>query len=162
MSSTAEALYRDQHFWIYDVCASILLAEMAAVAEQIPAEERSAWLADLEHQLRVHAIVGAEFGVPLDEWCGGHEEEFLALLATARCRLAERGAITAEQAAAWVVLDNRPILWRGQDVVDCEPIVACADALTAIIRGVYPQAPVGHWWFFGTSPEPLTIQMRQC
>ena len=87
MSSTTSAVYRDQHFWIYDVCASVLLGEMAAVAEQAPAEERSGWLADLEHQLRVHAIVGAEFGLPLDEWCDGHEEEFLALVTTARCRL---------------------------------------------------------------------------
>jgi hypothetical protein len=132
---------------------------MAAVASETPAAERSAWLADLEHELRVHAIVG-DLAIPLDEWCDGHEEQFLALVAEAGRRLAGRGPITAQQAAAWIVLDGTPILWRGRDLVDTDPIVAFADALTAIIRGTYPQAPPGEWWFFGFPGEVQTIQMR--
>jgi len=114
---------------------------MAAVAAQTPAEERSAWLADLEHQLRVHAIVGADFNVSFDDWCDGQEEEFLRLLATSRRRLAERGTVTTQEAAAWVVLDDRTIIWRG-GVLDCQAVVAFADALTAM-RGFPVLQPEG-------------------
>src|SRR5262245_22226650 len=96
---------------------------MAAVASETPVAGRSAWRAGLEHELRVHAIVGADFGIPLDQWCDGHEEQFLALVTEAARRLAGRGTITAHQAAAWIVLDGAPILWRGQDAVDTDPIV---------------------------------------
>lgn len=111
--------------------------------------------------MRVHAIVGANFEIPLGQWCGGHEEQFLSLLTEAGRRLAERGTITAQQAAAWIVLDDTPIIWRGQDAVDTNPVVAFADALAAIIRGTYPQAPPGQQWYFGHPGEVLTIQMRQ-
>jgi hypothetical protein len=56
-----------------------------------------------------------------DEWCDGHEQEFLAILAEAARRLAERGRITAEDAARWTVLDNHPIIWRGQEFEDTGP-----------------------------------------
>ena len=158
MSKTTSAGYHGFCFWVFDVCASILLAEMAAVASETPAAERSAWLSDLEHELRVHAVV-ADFAIPLDQWCDGHEEQFLAVATEAGRRLAERGTITAQQAAAWIVLDGAAILWRGQDAVDTDPIVTFADALAAIIRGTYPQAPPGHWWYFGRPGEVQTIQM---
>lgn len=76
-------------------------------------------------------------------------------------RLAGRGAITAWHAAAWTVLDGTPIIWRGQDAVDTDPIVTFAEALAAIIRGTYPQAPPGQWWCFGHPSQVQTIQMRQ-
>jgi hypothetical protein len=117
-------------------------------------------VSDLEHQLRVHAIVGASFAIPLDEWCGGHEDEFLALVAEAGRRLAGRGSITAQQAAAWIVLDGSPVIWRGQDHVDTGPVVAFAGVLAAIIRGTYPQAPPGCQWYFGHPGEVRTIQVR--
>ena len=132
MSRTTSGGYHGFCFWVFDVCASILFAEMAAVASKTPAAGCSAWLADLEHQLRVHAIV-SDFGIPLDEWCDGHEEQFLALVTEAGRRLAGRGTVTAQQAAAWIVLDGTPIIWRGQDVVDTDLIVTFADALAAII-----------------------------
>ena len=158
MSKTTSVEYRGFCFWVFDVCASILFAEMATVAAE-PAE-RPGWLAGLEDELRVHAVVGADFAVPLDRWCDGHEEQFLALVAEAGRRLAERGAITAQQAAAWIVLDSTPVIWRGQDAVDTGPVVAFAQALAAIIRGTYPQAPPGHWWYFGHPGGVRTIQMR--
>ena len=159
MSKTTSAGYHGFCFWVFDVSASILFAEMATVASKTPVAERSAWLADLEHQLRVHAIV-SDFAIPLDEWCDGHEEQFLALV-TEGLRLAERGTITAQQAAAWVVLNGTPIIWRGQDAVDTDPVVTFADALAAIIRGTYPQALPGQWWCFGLPGGVQTIQMRQ-
>ncbi len=90
-----------------------------------------------------------DFGVPLDDWCDGHEEQFLALVTEAGRRLAGRGTTTRQQAADWIVLDGTPIIWRGQDAVDTDPIVTCADAVAAIIRGTDPQAPPGQWWLFG-------------
>jgi hypothetical protein len=57
--------------------------------------------------LRVDAIVGASFAV-LDEWCDGHEDEFIALANQAGTQLAARGSITAQQAASWTVLDGTP------------------------------------------------------
>jgi hypothetical protein len=161
VSKTTPAEYHGLCFWVFDVCESILFAEMAALVGKTPADNRSAWLSDLEHQLRVHAIAGANFAIPLGQWCDGHEEEFLALVAEAGRRLADRGSITAQQAAAWIVLDDTPIIWRGQDAVDTDPIVAFAEALAAIIRGTYPQAPPGHQWYFGHPGEVRTIQVRR-
>jgi hypothetical protein len=160
VSQTTWTEYHDFGFWVFDVCASILFAEMAAVASETPAAERSAWLADLEHELRAHAVV-SDFATPLHEWCDGHEEQFLALVTEAGRRLAERGTITKQQAAAWIVLDGTPIIWRGQDAVDIDPIVTFADAVIAIIRGTYPQAPPGQWWLFGVPGGVQTIQMDQ-
>lgn len=159
MSKTTPAQYHGFRFWVFDVCESILFAEMAAVASERPGAERSAWLASLEHQLRVHAIVGADFEIPLDQWCDEHEEQFLALVTEAGRRLAERGTITAHQAAAWIVLGGIPIIWRGQDAMSTDPIVTFAQALAAIIRGTHPQAPPGQWWYFGHPGEVQTIQM---
>ena len=76
-------------------------------------------------------------------------------------RLAGRGTVTAQQAAAWIVLDGTPTIWRGQDAMDTDPIVTLADALTAIIGGTYPQASPGQWWCFGLPGGVQTIQMRQ-
>jgi hypothetical protein len=160
VSRTTSAEYHGFSFWVYDVCESILFAEMAGVAAQAPAGPRSPWLSDLEHQLRVHAIVGASFAIPLDQWCDGHQDEFLALVAEAGRRLAGRGSVTAQQAAAWIVLDGTPVLWRGQDQVDTGPVVAFAEALAAIIRGTYPQAPPGRQWYFGHPGEVRTIQVH--
>jgi SAM-dependent methyltransferase len=82
---------------------------------------------------------------------------FLAILAEAALRLAERGRITAEDAARWTVLDNQTIIWRGQELVDTGPVVAFAEILTEIIHGGYPEPPPGHAWFFGL-PEVSTIR----
>jgi len=161
VSRTTPAEYHGFSFWVFDVCASILLAEMADVAAQAPAGRGSPWLTDLERQLRVHAVVGAGFAIPLDQWCDGHEDEFLALVAEAGRRLAGRGSITAPQAAAWIVLDGHPVIWRGQDRVDTGPVVAWAEALAAIIRGTYPQAPPGRQWYFGHPGQVRTIRVRQ-
>ena len=68
MSSTVPIEHGDAQFWAFDVSLSILFAEMAA--------EPSEW----DKRLRVHAIVGASFAVPLDEWTDGREAEFIALI----------------------------------------------------------------------------------
>jgi hypothetical protein len=58
------------------------------------------------------------------------------------------------------VLDGTPVLWRGQDHVDTGPVVAFAEALAAIIRGTYPQAPPGRQGHFGHPGEVRTIQVH--
>ena len=98
---------------MYDVCASILFAQMADVIAETPRKQRPEWLTALKQQLRVHALLGADQYVALGEWCDGHEEGFLAVLAEAARRLAARGRITAQEAAAWAVCDGQPIIWRG-------------------------------------------------
>lgn len=154
MSKTTPGGYRGHLFWVFDVCESILFATMAEIAAQAPEHERSAWLTDLEQQLRVDAILGADQFIALDEWCAGHEEQFVELVAEAARRLADRGRITSQQAADWIVLDDEPIIWRRQDVVEAAPIIAFAQALIEIIRGTYPPPPDGVRWYFG-HPGPV-------
>jgi hypothetical protein len=85
------------------------------------------------------------------------QNEFIAFAAQAAQRLARRGSITAQQAAGWIVLDGDPIIWRGQDTVDTEPIVIFVNAMTGIIRGVYPHPTEGLHWYFGHPGDVLTI-----
>jgi hypothetical protein len=149
MSRTVPAEYRNFHFWAYDVSLSVLLAEMIAVAESRPCP----WSAAILPELRVHAVVGADFHLPLDAWAGDHEEEFVALVTAACARLAPRGAITAAEAARWEVLDGNTVIWRGRDRLDVRQVVALGEAVVDIIRGVHPPAPAGKAWFLGTN-EP--------
>jgi len=150
---------RGQDFWVFDVSESILLAEMADVARRAAGAERGGWLAELENQLRVAAILGAEHGVDLDEWSGGHEEEFIALIREAAGQLADRRSISRDEAARWLVLEEHPIIWRNQDSIETAPIVAFASELIEIIHGTYPRPPEGTWWFLGSPGETKTIRM---
>ena len=150
MSKTVPAGYHGFEFWMYDVCASILFAQMADVIAETPRKQRPEWLTALKQQLRVHALLGADQYVALGEWCDGHEEGFLAVLAEAARRLAARGRITAQEAAAWAVCDGQTIIWRGpREAEDTAPAVALAEALDAIVHGQYPQPPTGYRWYFG-------------
>jgi hypothetical protein len=149
VSKTVPAGYHGFEFWMYDVCASILFAQMADVIAETPKRQRPGWLSRLKQQLRVHAVLGADQYVPLGEWCDGHEENFLAVLAEAARRLAARGRITAGEAAAWTACDGQPIIWRGLEAEETAPAVALAEILDAIVRGQYPQPPEGYRWFFG-------------
>ena len=65
------------------------------------------------------------------------------------------------QAAAWIVLDGTPVIWRGQDRVDTGPVVALAEALAAVIRGTYPRAPPGRQGHFGYPGGARTIRVRR-
>ena len=141
--------YHGFEFWVYDVSASILFAQMADVIAETPKRQRPEWLSALKQELRVHAILGADQYVPLGKWCDEHEEEFLAVLAEAARRLAARGRITAEEAAAWVVCDGQPIIWRGAEAEETVPAVALARILDEIVRGKYPEPPTGYRWYFG-------------
>jgi hypothetical protein len=149
MSKRIAGGFRGFEFWVYDVCQALLWAEMAGVLENLPPRARSEWTADLDERLRVHAAI-ADLYVSLDEWTDGHEEEFVELVAQARDRLTERGTVTPQEAAEWIVLDGLPIGWRGSEPVGTGPAVEFADAVIGIIRGTYPPAPPGRRWYFGS------------
>ena len=149
MSRTVPVEFRGAEFWAYDVSLSILLAEMVRVAGENP----SPWLASRLQDFRVHAVVGADFALPLDEWVEGHEDEFIALVEAACADLAPRSVITAAEVAEWRVLDDSTVIWRRQDHLDVRQVIALAEALVAIIRGTHPPAPTCRTWFLGT-PDP--------
>ena len=56
VSKTVPARYHGFEFWVYDVCASILFAQMADVIAETPRSRRPGWLTELKQQLRVHAV----------------------------------------------------------------------------------------------------------
>jgi hypothetical protein len=101
--------------------------------------------------------MGADHAVDLGRCCNGHRDEFIALVAQAARRLSGRGSNTARQAAAWIVLDGEPIIWRGQDSVDTGPIVVFADAMTDILLDDYLQPPEGRRWYFDHPGEVQAI-----
>ena len=112
---------------------------------------------EVKQQRQVHAVLGANQDVPLDEWCDRHEEEFLAALAEAARRVAARGRIAAEEAGARIVTDGLPIIWRGGEARAAA--AALAEVLEAIVHGGYPEPPTGYRWFFG-GPEVSVINCR--
>ncbi|MFD9893143.1 hypothetical protein ACFWY9_27680 [Amycolatopsis sp. NPDC059027] len=163
MSSTVAGEYNGFDFWACDVSSSILLAEMAKAAEEPAPQDTDSWLTALTRELRIHAIVGAEHGLPLDEWADGHENEFISLIEKACERLAARMAVTAEEASGRRLLDGRTVIWRGHEQLSTTPIITLGEALVKIIQRKYPPAPAGHWWYFGVhGPDgpTSTIRMR--
>ncbi|WP_188194584.1 hypothetical protein [Nonomuraea sp. SYSU D8015] len=118
---------------MYDVPKGILLAEMAEVVKAADPQTRSAWLSSLLDDLCLHAAI-SDFHMPVDEWAGGHEEEFVCLVRAACERLRRRGRLTADEAAAWTVLDDLRVIWRGDPVLEVGPVVSFGEALVDIIR----------------------------
>jgi hypothetical protein len=86
---------------------------------------------------------------------------FLALVAKASDRLAERQQVTAEEAAAWIVFDGMPVIWRGDDVLLTAPVVTFGRALVDMAAGTYPAAPPGHEWFFIWPGVVLTVAVAR-
>lgn len=158
MSKTTPSTFCGTDFWVYDVAKGVLLAEMIAVAEGSPAQDRPTWLAGLLHDFRVHAAV-SDFFLPLDQWAGAHRDEFLALVAAACERLGGKGVITPAEAEAWVMVDDLRVIWRGEDAIDTGPIVEFGAALAAMAEGTYPRAPSGHQWMFGFPGGAVLIRV---
>ena len=78
MSSTASVSFGDRNIWAYDVALSILLAEviylMDSLAGSLPQDpdhdhqqRRPPWLRSVAGELRVHATVGADLHLALDQ-----------------------------------------------------------------------------------------------
>jgi len=163
VSKTVAGGFRGFEFWVHDVCQALLWAEMIGVVEDLPPKERPDWTTELLPRLREHAALG-DLYVPLEEWAGGHEEEFVELVARARRRLAERGTVTPQEAARWIVLDDLPVIWRGDEPIETAPVVEFADAVVEIVRGVHPPAPPGRQWYFDirrTPDGPATVEIAE-
>lgn len=148
MSKTTPGRFHDFEFWVYDVCQGLLFAEMIAAIEAIPLPERPEWMGEILPDLRLVAAIN-DMSIFVDEWADGHEAAFTELLAQARDRLNTRGTVTPEQAAAWIVLEDLPIHWRGTAPISTDTAAEFADALIGIVQGTYPAAPAGQRWYFG-------------
>ncbi|MBS2964842.1 hypothetical protein KGA66_17425 [Actinocrinis puniceicyclus] len=148
MSKTTPGGFHGFEFWVHDVCQGLLFAEMIAAIEAIPAAQRPGWMADLVPELQVHACVN-DLYIPIDEWADGHEDAFAELVARARDRLITRGTLTPQEAAAWIIMDELPVHWRGTAPISTNAAVEFAEALIAIVSGTYPEAPSGRRWYFG-------------
>jgi hypothetical protein len=74
--------------------------------------------------------------------------------------LLARGVLTAQEAAAWIVLEDEPVTFRGTDPEDTEPFAELGYALAELIRGTLPPPPPGSWWFYGGPGGRRTIAMR--
>jgi hypothetical protein len=116
VSKSTPSAFRGTEFWVYDVCKSLLLAQMVAVVEDSPSDERPSAIADIENDLRVDAAVGDLF-LPLDEWADRDEGAFLSLVSLATDRLNAHQRVTAAEAADCVVLDAMPVIWRGDPIM---------------------------------------------
>jgi hypothetical protein len=148
VSKTTPGGFHGFEFWVYDVCQGLVFAEMIAAIEAMSAAERPAWMGNLIPELQVHACVD-DLYIPIDEWADGHEDVFVELLAHARDRLIARGTVTPQEAAAWIIMDDLPVHWRGNAPISTNDAVEFAEALIAIVQGTYPQAPSGQCWYFG-------------
>jgi hypothetical protein len=87
-------------------------------------------------------------------------EELARLLDSAADRVSARGVFTAEEASAWVVLDDLAVIFRGgAEPQDTAPAAELARALAAMIRGTLPAAPPRTWWYFGPPGGRTTLEM---
>ncbi len=160
MSKTASISFRGRNLWAFDVSLSVLFAELINVIGDRSPGQRREWLADLLPDLRVHAVVGADFHLDLDLGLTDRQRShLLTLMAEASQRLRERRTISAAQAAAWEVRDGRPVIWRSAPAVDTSPIADLGDAIIELARGTLPDPPRGTWWLFGLPGGPSTIAM---
>jgi hypothetical protein len=158
MSKTVPVSFRGRNLWAFDVSLSVLLAELIGVMEGLPPAETAGWPKNLLHDLRVHAICGADLHFDLDlGLTDGQRHRLLELIAEANRRVRHRGTITAAEAAAWEVLDGHSVIWRSALVMDTAPIVELGEALTALVQGSLAYPPAGSRWFFGASGGATTI-----
>ena len=181
MSSTASVSFGDRNIWAYDVALSILLAEVAflmdGVADSLPQDlahdhqqPQPPWLRSVADELRVHATVGADLHLALDQLSTSpapistYRQQFIELLIDvlneAAARLRGLKTITAAEAATWQTLLGRAIIWRGATELPTQPIAELAKAMTALIDGSLPKPPAHTWWLYGHPGGRQTVQMK--
>lgn len=157
MSSTTPVHCGDRMFWAYDVALGVLLAEAVHIAEETPVGQRPAWSDTLVRELRVHAVLGSDQAVLLDEFGAEERRALLDWTASAASRPAARGGVSRADVAGWDVLDGETIHLRSADHIAAAPLVELARALAQLASGTLEPAPAGRHWLFGT-PAGRTLQ----
>jgi hypothetical protein len=159
MTSLKPVSFRDRDIWVYDASFSVLFAQVIQAVEEMPTERRPVWWPAVVQDLRRHAAItflSLDLDLGLDDT---QREEFAQLIDDASAALLGRRTFTPDEAAAWKVLDDISVVFRGTEPVDLSPAADVGDALTALIRGTLPPAPPGTWWFCGAPKGRSTIPM---
>jgi len=157
MSKFTPAGLGDFNFWIYDASLAWLLAELIGIVEQMDAGQRPRWWPDVVDELRRDATVGDFFfdvGQDLDR---PDQLQLARFYEMAARRVQGRGTLTPDEAAAWIILDDLPLIFRGDQPVDTTAAAELGHALAQLIRGGLPAAPRGHLWYYGVPDGPKTI-----
>lgn len=146
--------------WVYDASLSLVLAQTVRLVEQSPPDRRPTWWSGVVRELCVHAVI-TEFFLDLDLGLTAGQREELARLFDAAAELVlERGVFTADEAAAWPVLDDTTVRFRGREPVPTAPAAESGHALARLIRGTLPPPPPGTRWFYGSPGGRRTVAMR--
>jgi hypothetical protein len=143
--------------WAYDASLSLLLAQTVRLVEESSPDRRPAWWSGVVRGLRVHAVI-TEFYLDLDlGLSAGQREELARLFDEAAELVRERGVFTADEAAAWLILDDAPVRFRGREPEPTAPAAELGHALAQLIRGTLPPPPAGTWWFYGSPGGRRTV-----
>jgi hypothetical protein len=119
------------------------------------------WLGPVLAELRHAAIGGSTRGLDLDLGVTDEQRQVVVrLLEQAGERLSQRELITASEAAQLEIEPGVTVLWRPADAVPTEPILDLSKALAALVQGILPHAPAGHWWLIGLDSDRQIIGMR--
>lgn len=148
----------DTMFWAYDVALGVLFIEAARVCGETPAGLRPSWWAELEQDLRTHALAGSGLAVLLDEFGAVQRQELLDCVLEAARRIEARGGVARDEVSAWPESEESATSFlRGAEHINAAPLVELAEALTDLAAGTLPPAPAEQHWYFGT-PEGRIVQ----
>jgi hypothetical protein len=148
-----------REIWVYDAALSVLLAQVIRMVEDMPAQGRPHWWAGCENDLRVQCAI-SDF--VFDLYLGlndAQREQFARLLENASDALLRRQTVTPEEAAGWRVLDDLPVIFRGSEPQDTQPIAELGRALAGLIRGSLPAPPPQTLWFYGAPGGRTTANL---
>ncbi|MFJ8229801.1 hypothetical protein ACIQ9E_07540 [Streptomyces sp. NPDC094448] len=158
MSKTVPVISGDAMFWAYDVALGVLFIEAARVCGETPADLRPSWWADLQQDLRTHALVGSSFAVLFDDYGAEQQQALLNCALEAARRIEARGGVARDEVSTWPELEESATSFlRGAEHIDPAPLVELAEALADLAAGTLPAAPAERHWYFGT-PEGRLLQ----
>ncbi|MEJ3743870.1 hypothetical protein WEI85_11325 [Actinomycetes bacterium KLBMP 9797] len=157
MSRTKSVGLRGTAMWVYDASLSLVLAELITLVEGAPSDERPGWWPGVVRDLRVQAVI-SDFFFDLDLGLSDQQRAELAELFDQAAELVRvRQVFTADEAAAWPVLDDIPVIFRGSEPEPTGPAAELGHAVAELIRGTLPPSPPGTSWFYGSPGGRRTI-----
>ncbi|WP_063741177.1 hypothetical protein [Streptomyces sp. 351MFTsu5.1] len=152
MSKTVPVISGDAMFWAYDVALGVLFIEAARVWGETPTDQRPSWWAELEQDLRTHALAGSSFAVLFDDYGVEQKQQLLNCALEAARRIETRGGVARDEVSTWPELEESATSFlRGAHHIDAAPLVELAEALSDLAAGTLPPAPAERHWYFGTS-----------